>query len=115
MAKPLSRVALLKDQTPRFRANFQLDAWIGGRSIHNDIEGECVPDFTCCRAAPGSRIGIPRLPRRLREMFKRDLQSRRLIIQSVLDEIMQEPDGPYFVGSIEGCDVPIYSTSQTQH
>ncbi len=22
--------------------------WVNGRSIHNDVDGECCPDFSCC-------------------------------------------------------------------
>jgi len=30
------------------RSNFQLDNWVLGNSIHNDVDGECCPDFSCC-------------------------------------------------------------------
>jgi hypothetical protein len=26
----------------------QLERWLGGESVHN-LEGECCPDFSCCR------------------------------------------------------------------
>jgi len=30
------------------RADMQLNSWINGKSIHNDIDEECCPDFSCC-------------------------------------------------------------------
>lgn len=27
---------------------FQLNEWVKGNSLHNDIDEECCPDFSCC-------------------------------------------------------------------
>lgn len=27
----------------------QLEAWLEGRSLHNEERGECCPDFSCCQ------------------------------------------------------------------
>lgn len=88
------RYALLRDQTPEFRRAFQLDRWVEGQSIHNDLENECVPDFSCCQ----SKV---RLRRRLRVMFARDLASRHSIIQSVIYELTEKD--PRFLAQ---CDIP---------
>lgn len=36
----------------RFRykdaARQQLILWLNGRSVHNAVNGECLPDFSCC-------------------------------------------------------------------
>lgn len=40
----------------RERAAVQLDSWVVGRSIHNEIDDECCPDFSCCN--PAIRIAI---------------------------------------------------------
>ncbi len=32
------------------RIQFQLDEWVAGRSHHNDVDGECCPDFSCCNS-----------------------------------------------------------------
>ncbi len=32
----------------RKRARDQLRAWIEGRSVHNQADNECCPDFSCC-------------------------------------------------------------------
>lgn len=31
------------------RVEEQLKNWVEGRSIHNDIDNECCPDFSCCK------------------------------------------------------------------
>ena len=31
------------------RVKFQLDEWKRGNSIHNDVDDECCPDFSCCK------------------------------------------------------------------
>ena len=31
------------------RSQFQLDEWVKGNPIHNDVENECCPDFSCCK------------------------------------------------------------------
>ena len=30
------------------RIQFQLDEWVKGNSIHNHVDDECCPDFSCC-------------------------------------------------------------------
>lgn len=30
------------------RAAAQLENWVAGKPEHNDIDGECCPDFSCC-------------------------------------------------------------------
>lgn len=31
------------------RCQFQLEEWVKGNSIHNDVDEQCCPDFSCCR------------------------------------------------------------------
>ena len=33
----------------RRRVRLQTKAWVEGRSVHNIIDDECCPDFSCCR------------------------------------------------------------------
>lgn len=35
--------------TYKKRCNYQIEEWVKGNSIHNDIDDECCPDFSCCR------------------------------------------------------------------
>lgn len=35
--------------TYKERANYQLEEWVKGNPIHNDVEDECCPDFSCCK------------------------------------------------------------------
>lgn len=39
----------IKGDTYKQRIDYQLSEWVKGISIHNDIEDECCPDFSCCR------------------------------------------------------------------
>lgn len=32
------------------RVDFQLKMWVGGKSLHNHVDDECCPDFSCCNA-----------------------------------------------------------------
>jgi len=38
----------IKGKTRKERSDFQLKEWVKGNSIHNDIDDECCPDFSCC-------------------------------------------------------------------
>lgn len=60
---------------------FQLEMWRRGVSLHNDIDNECCPDFSCCR-------GIAYLANeRLRELFVRDPASRKAMLESWFAEL----------------------------
>ena len=39
---------MIKGKTRRNRSDYQLDEWVKGNPIHNDIDDECCPDFSCC-------------------------------------------------------------------
>lgn len=39
----------LKGNTYKERVYIQLEEWVNGNPIHNKIEGECCPDFSCCK------------------------------------------------------------------
>jgi hypothetical protein len=30
------------------RVSDQLVKWIGGKPVHNTVDNECTPDFSCC-------------------------------------------------------------------
>jgi hypothetical protein len=32
------------------RCKSQLELWIDGHSVHNNVDNECVPDFSCCNS-----------------------------------------------------------------
>jgi hypothetical protein len=38
----------LKGKTYRERLDNQLEEWVKGNPIHNTVENECTPDFSCC-------------------------------------------------------------------
>lgn len=54
---------MIKGDTYKARCDYQLDQWVIGDSIHNNIDDECCPDFSCCS---------PELlqPKEIRETFK---------------------------------------------
>jgi len=31
------------------KAEKQLELWVKGKSVHNNEQGECCPDFSCCK------------------------------------------------------------------
>lgn len=35
--------------TYKERCEKQLDEWVKGNPIHNKVDDECCPDFSCCR------------------------------------------------------------------
>ena len=45
-------------KTYKERANNQLDEWVKGNSIHNDVDNECCPDFSCCNSKISTPIEI---------------------------------------------------------
>lgn len=53
----------MKEDNYKERSKYQLDEWVRGNSIHNDIDNECCPDFSCCQ--PGLLQ-----PKEIRETFK---------------------------------------------
>lgn len=38
----------LKGNNYKERCNNQLEEWVKGNSIHNSMDEECCPDFSCC-------------------------------------------------------------------
>jgi len=38
----------IEGKTYKDRCNYQLEEWVRGNSIHNTIDDECCPDFSCC-------------------------------------------------------------------
>lgn len=40
---------MIKGNDYNERIEFQLSEWVKGNSIHNDIDCECCPDFSCCK------------------------------------------------------------------
>jgi len=39
---------MIKGNTRQERIDYQLDQWHKGTSIHNNVDNECCPDFSCC-------------------------------------------------------------------
>lgn len=39
----------LKGNTYKERVYNQLDEWVKGNPIHNSVDDECCPDFSCCK------------------------------------------------------------------
>ena len=38
----------IQGNTYQERCQSQLDLWVKGESIHNKVDDECCPDFSCC-------------------------------------------------------------------
>jgi hypothetical protein len=38
------------------RVKKQLEDWVKGKSVHNEIDDECCPDFACCN--PASAVSL---------------------------------------------------------
>lgn len=70
-----------KNSTYHFRSELQLDLWRRGMPVHNDIDNECCPDFSCCRGRQHMAID------KLREMFCRDPASRRAMMEMFIAEL----------------------------
>ncbi len=39
---------MITAKTYKLRVKQQLKFWVSGKSIHNEIDNECCPDFSCC-------------------------------------------------------------------
>lgn len=39
----------------------QIKDWVNGKSIHNEIDGECCPDFSCCDPTIQTPLEIKKL------------------------------------------------------
>jgi hypothetical protein len=53
----------IKGKTYKERCTDQLNKWVDGNPIHNNIDNECCPDFSCCKSELLQ-------PRKIRETFK---------------------------------------------
>ena len=40
---------VVKGETYKERIEYQLKEWVSGNPIHNQVEDECCPDFSCCK------------------------------------------------------------------
>lgn len=67
------------NSTYEARAMFQLALWQKGVPIHNDIDNECCPDFSCCR---GYQHMVSQLRR---DMFVTDKASRASMIHDWIE------------------------------
>ena len=54
---------MIKGNTYKERSQYQLDEWVKGNFIHNNIDNECCPDFSCCNHDVST-------PTEIRETFK---------------------------------------------
>lgn len=55
----------------RERCRYQTEEWVKGNAVHNYIDNECCPDFSCCK---------PELlqPKEIRETFLHAKEEQRL-------------------------------------
>ena len=94
--QPRARYLTRSNSTYDERAQTQLRLWQQGVPVHNDIDNECCPDFSCCR---GSHLLASQ---KLRDMFVRDPASRppmmELFISELSDEMKALYDLPNSVG-----------------
>jgi hypothetical protein len=49
---------MIKGDTYEERYNYQLDQWAQGNSIHNTVDDQCCPDFSCCNKKMDTPIEI---------------------------------------------------------
>ena len=86
----------LTGETYKERVGCQLSEWDKGNPIHNDIDGECCPDFSCCQ---------PKLlqPKEVREAFaaaekegKEDLKMSMLgtFLGTVIENHLSKKEDP---------------------
>ena len=73
-----------KNSSYEFRAMTQLELWRRGMPVHNDIDDECCPDFSCCRGRQHMAS------EKLRDMFVRDPMSRRAMMEMFIAELPDE-------------------------
>ena len=52
----------IQGKTYQERVSHQVEEWAKGNSIHNNVDNECCPDFSCCN--PNSKQ-----PEEIRETF----------------------------------------------
>lgn len=48
----------IKGKTYKERTAHQLEEWVKGNAIHNTVDDECCPDFSCCNKKMNTPIGI---------------------------------------------------------
>ena len=48
MIRPHPRRTPEEARAYQARVQEQLTAWVNGISVHNHVDGECCPDFSCC-------------------------------------------------------------------
>lgn len=70
-----------KNSSYRFRTELQLDLWRRGQPVHNDIDNECCPDFSCCRGRQHMASD------KLRELFCKDPASRQPMMEMFIAEL----------------------------
>lgn len=66
------------------RMAVQLHQWLLGNPIHNPVDNECVPDFSCCRGRAHMASG------KLRELFCRDEASRPAMQKDWIEQYLAE-------------------------
>ncbi|MDX1700539.1 MAG: hypothetical protein R3250_07980 [Melioribacteraceae bacterium] len=60
----------MEDLTYQERCFIQGLLWVKGQSFHNDIDGECCPDFSCCEPS----------------LFEKDQKQRKTYINEWLNK-----------------------------
>jgi hypothetical protein len=66
------------------RMMVQLAEWVNGRPIHNPVDNECVPDFSCCRGRAHMAS------ERLRQMFIDHPESRQSMQKDWIEQYLAE-------------------------
>ncbi len=72
---------------PKARMNHQLETWAEGESLHNDVDHQCCPDFSCCHPHLASNI-------RTRQLFVESLAIKDV---GLLEEIASFYYGLYYI------------------
>ena len=47
---------MIHGDTYKKRSLDQLNRWVNGESVHNDVDNECCPDFSCCNPQANTPI-----------------------------------------------------------
>lgn len=78
----------IEGDTRQERCLSQLKHWVNGKSIHNFVDGECCPDFSCCR--PKMLMHIEDRKRFMKAYINGDRKTEMAILGMALSGLASE-------------------------
>lgn len=79
-------------------SKYQLEYWVKGVSVHNEVDDECCPDFSCCNKKMNT-------PKEVRERFaKADERTRTEMLGMFLGKAMETMDKKVYIAGLETPD-----------